>query len=86
MKTIDLQEFQECVGDLIDRVQEGEVATITKRGQPVARLIPAGSLTRSEATVRPGDGSRYLPSPIKLRGNGPSALSYVRGTEDDRGF
>jgi len=27
-------------GDLLDRVQRGEVVVITRRGQPVARLVP----------------------------------------------
>lgn len=77
MTTIEIHEFQGCVSDLTDRAQEGEAVTITKQGHPVARLVPAELPTPSAKTTRTGDGSRYLPTPIKLRGVGPSAVSYV---------
>ena len=77
MTTVDIHEFQGCVSDLVDRAQKGEAVTITKQGKPVARLVPAELPTPSANTIRTGDGSRYLPTPIKLRGIGPSAASYV---------
>ncbi len=77
MTTVDLREFKGRVSDLIDRVEQGEFVTITKHGRPVARLIPVEPPARRERTIRPGDGSRHLPTPIKLRGGGPSAASYV---------
>lgn len=76
MTTVDLQEFQQAIGELVDRAERGEVVTITKDGQPAAHLVPAGS-ARPTGAIRPGDGSRHLPTPIMLQGSGRSAVSYV---------
>ena len=41
------------LSSLLDRVMQGEEVLITRRGTPVARLIPAeqGSRTRTAATI-----------------------------------
>jgi prevent-host-death family protein len=39
-KEIDLQELQENLDELLDRVEEGEAFVITRHGKPIADLIP----------------------------------------------
>lgn len=82
LTTVDIQELHECASELIDRVEQGEEITITRHGQPVARIISAAMPAHlralvAEGTVRPSDSSRYLPSPAKLRSKGESAAHFV---------
>jgi prevent-host-death family protein len=37
------------LSELLERVERGEVVTITRRGRPVARLVPIDSGTRARA-------------------------------------
>ena len=41
MKTASMREVQHHLSEIIDRVSQGEEVTITRRGRPVARLLPA---------------------------------------------
>jgi prevent-host-death family protein len=41
MLTVGVSEAELNLSGLLDRVAQGEFVTITKQGQPVARLIPA---------------------------------------------
>lgn len=43
MKPVSVRELQREVGTILDRVQKGESVEITRRGRPVAWLIPARS-------------------------------------------
>ncbi len=81
-KEIGLREFKNKVSGYIERVEAGEVVTVTKRGKPVARVIPASispGLARliAEGRVRWGGARPALPRPLKLRGRGKSAAAYV---------
>lgn len=48
-------EAKNRLSELLDRVEHGDEVTITRRGKPVAKLVPllgAGNRTRAEAAVR----------------------------------
>lgn len=80
--TVGIRELKDGASAIIDRVEAGEAITVTKRGRPVARIVSATTPPHlaaliAEGTVRPSEGSRYLPKPTKLRGTGMSAADYV---------
>ena len=80
--TVGIRELKNSVSAIIDRVEEGEAITVTKRGRPVARIVstatpPHLAALVADGTVRPSEGPRYLPKPTKLRGVGQSAADYV---------
>lgn len=79
---VGLREFKNKVSGYIERVEAGEVVTVTKHGKPVARVIPASvspGMARliAEGRVRWNGGAPTLPRPLKLRGRGRSAAGYV---------
>jgi prevent-host-death family protein len=80
--TVGIRELKDGASAIIDRVEAGEAITVTKRGRPVARIVSATmpphlAALVAEGSVRPSEGSRYLPKPTKLRGTGMSAADYV---------
>lgn len=80
--TVGIRELKDSASSIIERVEEGEAITITKRGRPVARIVSATTPPHlaaliAEGTVRASEGPRYLPKPTKLRGAGMSAADYV---------
>jgi prevent-host-death family protein len=80
--TVGIRELKDSASAIIDRVEEGEAITVTKHGRPVARILSASTPPHlaaliADGTVRPSDGSRYMPKPTKLRGTGMSAADYV---------
>jgi len=80
--TVGIRELKDKASTIIERVVDGEAITVTKHGQPVARIVSATAPPHLAAlvangTVRPTEGSRYLPKPAKLRGSGKSAADYV---------
>lgn len=82
MSEVGLREFKDKVSSYLDRVAAGEVLTVTKRGRPVATVIPAGVSPRMARLLAGGDvrwsGRRPLvPEPVTLRGEGKSAADYV---------
>jgi len=58
----------------------------TTRARPATQITAATTPNLAalvaNGTVRPSEGPRYLPTPIKLLGTGKSAASYV--VEDRR--
>jgi len=42
MADVSIRDLRNHGGDVIDRVQAGELITITRDGRPVAMLVPAG--------------------------------------------
>lgn len=48
MKAVPVRELQREIRSILDRVEKGESLEITRRGRPVARLVPARP-TRVEA-------------------------------------
>jgi len=80
--TVGIRELKDRASSIIDRVQDGESITVTKHGRPVAKIVSAATPPHlaslvADGTVRPSEGSRYLPKPAKLRGSGKSAADYV---------
>jgi len=80
--TVGIRELKDSASSIIDRIEEGETITVTKRGRPVARIVsttapPHLAALIAEGSVRPGVGSRFLPKPTKLRGAGKTAAEYV---------
>ena len=80
--TVGIRELKDKASTIIERVEGGEAITVTKHGRPVARIVSATTPPHLAAlvangTVRPSEGSRYLPKPAKLRGSGKSAADYV---------
>jgi prevent-host-death family protein len=80
--TVGIRELKDKASSIIDRVEEGEAITVTKRGRPVARIVSVATPPHlagliAEGAVRPSEGPRYLPKPIKLRGGGKDAADYV---------
>ncbi len=41
MRTVPVRELQREIRAILDRVEKGESVEITRRGRPVARLVPA---------------------------------------------
>lgn len=81
-ETVGIRELKNDLSRIIERVEKGEAITVTRRGEPVAtivssRISPGLARLIANGTVRPGNGSRYVPKPIKLRGPGPTAADYV---------
>lgn len=85
MGEIGIRELRDSLSETIARVEAGEVLTVTRRGRPVALVVPARAsppLARlvAEGTVR--WSGRPLPRPTsrpaKLVGTGPLAEDYVR--------
>lgn len=79
---VGVREFKNSASRFIDRVEAGEVLTVTRHGKPVARVLPAGmplglSVLVGEGKVRWNGRKPALPAPIKLRGDGPLASDYV---------
>lgn len=80
--TVGIRELKDKASSIIDRVEEGEAITVTKHGRPVARIVSTAASPHlaalvAEGTVSPGENPRYLPKPVKLRGDGKRASDYV---------
>jgi len=81
-ETVGIRELKNDLSRIIERVERGEAITVTRRGEPVAtivssRISPGLARLIANGTVRPGNGKRHTPKPIKLRGPGPTAADYV---------
>lgn len=51
MKSVGTYEAKTHLPRLLSQVEKGESITITKRGKPIARLVPAGQPVRDLAAV-----------------------------------
>jgi prevent-host-death family protein len=79
---VGVREFKNGASRFIERVEAGEVLTVTRRGKAVARVIPAGMPPAISELIGTGkarwNGRRpTLPEPLVLRGDGPLASDYV---------
>jgi prevent-host-death family protein len=82
LEQVGVREFKNGASHYIDRAEAGAVLTITRRGRPVARVIPAGMPSEIAQLLSDGkarwNGRRpELPEAIALRGDGPLASDYV---------
>jgi prevent-host-death family protein len=77
MLTIGTYEAKTNLPRLIERVEAGEIVTITRHGKPVARLVPVGlSAEEREKARKAADGLRKLRKSVK-RG-GPTIRELIR--------
>ncbi|MGH7056509.1 MAG: type II toxin-antitoxin system Phd/YefM family antitoxin [Acetobacteraceae bacterium] len=68
MKVVGAFEAKNRLGTLLDWVEQGEEVVITRRGKPVARLVPSGRGTsRDEARAAAG-GIREMSRGMSLGG------------------
>jgi prevent-host-death family protein len=79
---VGIRELKNGASRVIDRVADGEVITVTRRGEAVARIVPVGmpagiAQLVAEGKVRWSGRALDLPEPIRLRGAGPLASDYV---------
>lgn len=65
MSTVGVFEAKTHLSDLLERVAAGEEITITRRGQAIARLVPAGD-RRPEDIRRTIDALRALAQQQRL--------------------
>jgi prevent-host-death family protein len=80
--TVGIRELKDGASSIIGRAEAGEPITVTRRGKPVARIVSAETPPHlaamiAKGEVRPGNGTRYVPRPVKGRGGGRSAAEYV---------
>lgn len=52
MSSVSIRELRNHGGDVIDRVERGEILTVTRDGRAVARLIPLPRERVSSAALR----------------------------------
>lgn len=65
MQEIKASEAKNNLGALLDRVERGEEIIITRRGKPVARLVPSGSHADLEAARAAAASLRTLAREIQ---------------------
>lgn len=87
MLDVGIRQLKNEASALIDQVEHGEVLTVTRRGRPVARIVPIGMAPGiaklvEDGRVRWSGRKPTLPAPVALRGSGPSAAETVI---EDRG-
>jgi prevent-host-death family protein len=81
-ETVGIRDLKNSASRIVERAEAGESITITRRGKPVARIVsaamPAHLASKVAAgTVRPANGVRTLPDPIKLSTTGKTAAQHV---------
>ncbi|MGH2500280.1 MAG: type II toxin-antitoxin system Phd/YefM family antitoxin [Candidatus Limnocylindria bacterium] len=88
--SVGVRDLKASLSSYLRRVRSGAALTVTDRGRPVARIIPAGIPAGLERLVRTGQLSwsgrkPALPSrSLKLRGAGPSVAEMVGQDRRDR--
>jgi prevent-host-death family protein len=79
---VGIRELKDKVSGYIERAEAGEVVTVTRRGKPVARIVPVERADEVEALAA-ADAVQWrgrkprLPRPAPLSGGGKTAADYV---------
>lgn len=68
MQEIGLFEAKNKLSALVDRVEHGAEIVITRRGKPVAKLVPAEPGFDREKAKRAAEGLREISKGLRLRG------------------
>lgn len=82
-QSIGVRELRDRLNSVVARVEAGETVIVTKRGRPVARIVPAAASPALARLLEQGraawSGARppELPEPIRLRGQGPTLADLV---------
>ncbi len=71
---VGIRELRDSLSRHLAEVRSGHTVTVTDHGQPIARIVPVGRLTRleqlrSEGRVQPAR-KRKQPAPEPVHGNG----------------
>lgn len=80
---VGVRELKRRLSAYMKRVEAGEQVTVTRRGKPVAHVIPAqvpeglARLAESGQARLGSGGPLRLPQPTALSGEGPTAADYV---------
>ncbi|MGI8660821.1 MAG: type II toxin-antitoxin system Phd/YefM family antitoxin [Thermoleophilaceae bacterium] len=83
MIEVGVRDFKNGASGYLERVEAGEVITVTRRGKPVARVVPAQrspAIARlvAEGKVSWSGAKPQLPrSRVSLSGPGPTTADYV---------
>jgi len=83
MTEVGVRDFKNGASGYLERAEAGEVITVTRRGKPVARVVPAQlspAIARlvAEGRIAWSGGKPRLPrSRVTLSGPGPTAADYV---------
>ena len=67
MERIGIYDARSRLSELVDRVEAGEVVVLTRRGQPVVRLVRIGEDDRAKARAGAVRRIRALRKRMKLR-------------------
>ncbi len=74
-------EAKNTLGNLLERVSKGEEITISRRGKPVARLVPVNARPDSQKARDAADALRTLSRELKSEGD--VSLSDVLAWRDE---
>ena len=74
-------EAKNTLGNLLERVSKGEEITISRRGKPVARLVPVNARPDSQQARDAADALRTLARELKSEGD--VSLSDVLAWRDE---
>ena len=86
MENVGIRELKAKLSSYVERAKNGETITVTDRGTPVARLVPARApdvIVRGirEGWIRPGNGEP--PQEIRRRFSAPRSIQEM--LDEDRG-
>lgn len=80
MQSLSLAEAKSHLSAIVDRVEAGEEVVITRRGRPVARIVPERALEASEARRWVEELGAFLnEQPVR----DTSAVDVLRQMRDD---
>jgi prevent-host-death family protein len=71
--TVGAHQAKTNLGQLLDRVEQGETIVITRHGQPIAKLVPFAGAIDDARVSRAIASLRNLREDITARGNAMSA-------------
>jgi len=83
MIEVGVRDFKNGASGYLERVEAGEVITVTRRGKPVARVVPAELSPAIAQLVAEGKVSwsgakpRLPHTRVRVSGSGPTAADYV---------
>jgi prevent-host-death family protein len=83
MRAIGIRELKASLSGVLDKVEGGEPIRVTKRGRPVADIVPATAGRRSDERLRTlaSEGSVTLPT-RPLPGRAPRLVRAARSASE----
>lgn len=85
---VGVRELKARLSEYLDRVERGEVISVSRRGRPVAQIIPLPVRGRieqgiAEGWIRPGNGAPVRPVvPGRPRPGTPTTTELIRRDRD----